>query len=108
MTPSDTARIRELNDQARQSFQGCRVLVTPGVLALDATDMILTLVQQYSTFTPDNDPFAEHDFGSFRFGGETIFWKFDYYDLDFTMHSLDAADSTVTARVLTVLLGSEY
>jgi hypothetical protein len=108
MTGADTARIRELNDQARQSFSDCRVLVTPGVLALDATDAILQLVRQYSTFTPDNDPYAEHDFGSFRYGGETIFWKFDYYDLDLTMHSLDAADPAVTARVLTVLLGSEY
>ncbi len=108
MTGADTARIRELNDQARQSFSDCRVLVTPGVLALDATDAILQLVRQYSTFTPDNDPYAEHDFGSFRYGGETIFWKFDYYDLDLTMHSLDAADPAVTARVLTVLLVSEY
>jgi hypothetical protein len=32
----------------------------------------------------------------------------DYYDLDLTMHSPDAADPEVTARVLTVLLGSEY
>ena len=108
MTGADTARIRELNEQARQSFSDCRVLVTPGVLALDATDAILLVVQQYSAFTPDNDPYAEHDFGSFRYAGETIFWKFDYYDLDLTMHSPDPADPDVTARVLTVLLGSEY
>lgn len=108
MTGADTQRIRELNDQARQTLTGCRVLVTPGVRALDATPAILDAVQQYSDFTPDNDPYAEHDFGSFRFKGETIFWKFDYYDLDLTMHSPDAADPAVTARVLTILLGSEY
>ena len=108
MTGPKTQRIRQLNDQARQTLIGCRVLITPGVRALDATVAILGVLQQYSDFTPDNDPYAEHDFGSFRYGGETIFWKFDYYDLDFTMHSLDAADPTVTARVLTVLLGSEY
>jgi hypothetical protein len=108
MTGADTDRIRELNDQARQSLSDCRVLVTPGVLALDATEAILLVVCQYSAFAPDNDPYAEHDFGSFRFCGETIFWKFDYYDLDLTMHSPDAADPAVTARVLTVMLGSEY
>jgi len=108
MTAPDTQRIRELNDRARQTFTGCRVLVTAGVLALDATAAILALVQGFDGFTPDNDPYGEHDFGSFRFRGETIFWKFDYYDLDLTMHSPDAADPTVTARVLTVLLGSEY
>ena len=108
MTWARTQRIRELNDQARQTLTGCRVLITPGVRALDATSAILDVVQQYSDFTPDNDPYAEHDFGSFRFQDETIFWKFDYYDLDCTMHSPDAADPAVTARVLTVLLGSEY
>lgn len=108
MTGADTQRIRELNDQARQTLTGCRVVVTPGVMALNATDMILTMVRRYSAFTPDNDPYAEHDFGSFRFQDETIFWKLDYYDLDFTMHSPDAADPAVTARVLTLMLGSEY
>ena len=108
MTGASTQRIRELNDQARQTLTSCRVLVTPGVLALNATDMILAMVRRYTAFTPDNDPYAEHDFGSFRFADETIFWKFDYYDLDFAMHSPDAADAAVTARVLTILLGSEY
>ena len=108
MTGARTQRIRQLNDQARQTLTGCRVLVTPGVRALDATVAILGMVQQYSDFTPDNDPYGEHDFGSFRFQDETIFWKVDYYDLDLTMHSPDAAEPEVTSRVLTVLLGSEY
>ena len=108
MTGPKTQRIQQLNDQARQTLTGCRVLITPGVQALDATVAILGVLQQYSDFTPDNDPYAEHDFGSFRFQDTTIFWKFDYYDLDLTMHSPDPADPDVTARVLTVLLGSEY
>lgn len=108
MTGADTQHIQELNDQARQTLTGCRLLVTPGVRALGATSVILDVVRRYSTFTPDNDPHGEHDFGSFRFQDETIFWKFDYYDLDFTMHSPDPADPAVTARVLTILLGSEY
>lgn len=108
MTGADTQVIRELNDQARQTLTGCRVLVTPGVMALNATDMILAMVRRYTAFTPDNDPYGEHDFGSLRYADETIFWKFDYYDVDYTMHSPDAADPAVTARVLTIMLGSEY
>ena len=42
-----------------------------------------------------NDPYGEHDFGSFRYAGETIFWKFDYYDVDLQMHSPDPSDPTV-------------
>jgi hypothetical protein len=56
MTGAATQRIRELNDQARQTFTGCRVLITPGVRALGQTPDILALVQRFNGFTPDNDP----------------------------------------------------
>ena len=105
---ADSQRIQQLNDAARQTLTGCRVSVTAGVQALDATDVVLTMVRRYSAFTPDNDPYAEHDFGSFQFADETIFWKFDYFDLDFSMRSLDPAEPDITARMLTILLGSEY
>jgi hypothetical protein len=59
-------------------------------------------------FTPDNDPYGEHDFGSFSYAAETIFWKFDYYDLDLQMHSPDPSDPTVTTRVLIIMLADEY
>ena len=108
MMGADSQRIQQLNDAARQTLTGCRVSVTAGVRALDATDMILTMVRRYSAFTPDNDPYAEHDFGSFQFADETIFWKFDYFDSDFSMRSLDPAEPDITARMLTILLGSEY
>ena len=53
MTGPKTQRIRQLNDYARQTLTGCRVLITPGVRALDATVAILDMLQQYSDFTPD-------------------------------------------------------
>lgn len=108
MTDTLTYRIRELNDLARQTFTGCRVMITPGIQGLDDMDAVLRKVQQFDTFTAENDPYGEHDFGSFRHNGETVFWKFDYYDLDLTMMSPDPADPTVTARVLTILLADEY
>lgn len=89
---------------------GCRVVVTRGIAQLgeDAVHLILAEVRSYDQFTPDNDPYGEHDFGSFHSGDVQVFWRWDYYDLDFAMHSPDPADETVTARVLTVMLAEEY
>lgn len=103
-----TNRIRLLNDLARQSFTGCRVVITVGIEALDEMEAILRAVQQYDGFTEDNDPYQEHDFGSFRHNNQTVFWKFDYLDIDLQMHSLDASDPSITTRVLTVMLAEEY
>ena len=106
----DTNRIRALNDHARQHFVGCRVVITAGIQSLGEASVaaVLSAVQTYDQFTADNDPYGEHDFGSFTHEGHTVFWQFSYYDLDFAQHSPDAADPTVTARVLTIMLAEEY
>ena len=103
-------RIKALNDRARHSFTGCRVVITRGIADLgdDTVHAILAQVRSYDNFTPDNDPFQEHDFGSFCWGEVQVFWRWDYYDLDYSLHSPDPADETVTARVLTVMLAEEY
>jgi len=106
----NAVKIRELNDHARQHFVGCRVVITAGIQSLGDASVaaVLRAVQTYDRFTADNDPYGEHDFGSFTYEGHTVFWKWDYYDLDFSMHSPDAADPAVTARVLTIMLAEEY
>ena len=108
MHDATTAKIAALNDHARQTFRECRVIVTEGVQALEDVDVLLRQVQLFDAFTPDNDPFSEHDFGSIQLAENTIFWKIDYYDLDLQMHSPDPSDETVTARVLTIMLAEEY
>ena len=110
MADSATARIRDLNDHARQTFTGCRVVITRGIAELgdEAVGQVLAQVRAYDRFTPDNDPYGEHDFGSFTVAGERLFWKFDYYDPDMQMASLDPADDTITVRVLTIMLAEEY
>ncbi len=110
MPDATTAKIAALNDHARQTFRECRVIITQGVAELDQADMahVLKEVQGYKDFTPNNDPYLEHDFGSIQLGENTIFWKIDYYDLDLQMHSPDPSDETVTARVLTIMLAEEY
>lgn len=110
MPEPDVEKIRALNDHARQHFTGCRVVITRGIQSLGEVSVaaVLGAVQTYDAFTPDNDPYHEHDFGAFDWGKAQVFWKWDYFDLDLTMHSSDPSDPTVTLRVLTVMLAEEY
>lgn len=107
---NSVARIRELNDQLRNTFFGGRILITPGVSALSSeqTVELLTAVKAFDSFTEDNDPYGEHDFGSIEIHNTRYFWKIDYYDPTMTYGSEDAADPLKTVRVLTVMLADEY
>ena len=103
-------RIRQLNDTLRCHGLGGMRLVTPGVAALgnDALTQVFSNVTSFDAFTPDNDPYGEHDCGFFEVDGERIMWKIDYYDTEFTYHSPDPSDPSVTKRVMTIMLASEY
>lgn len=56
--------IAALNDLARKTLRQCRVVFTEGILALSSDDQfeILNKVRSFDSFTPDNDPYGEHDF----------------------------------------------
>ena len=56
----------------------------------------------------EEDTYGERDFGKMTFRGETLFFKIDYYDPDLTHGSEDPADASITARVVTIMLASEY
>ena len=104
-------RIRELNDRFRQQAYGNgSILITAGIQSLGESKMseVIAAVQNFTAFTQDNDPHNEHDFGAIDIANAKVFWKIDYFDLSRTMHSPDPADETVSHRVLTVMLASEY
>jgi Protein of unknown function (DUF3768) len=103
-------RIRLLNDNFRATLVGGRMVMTAGVNALpvDTKARVLLAVQSFDTFTEDNDPHHEHDFGSFEIEGETYFFKLDYYAPDMDGGSEDPADPEKTARVLTIMRADEY
>ena len=102
--------VKTLNDNFRKTFTGGRVLLTAGIDSKPADDIanIMLLVQNFNNFTPDNDPYGEHDFGAFDYKGYKIFWKIDYYDLNNEYLSENPADPTITNRVLTIMLAEEY
>ena len=108
-------RIRELNDNARRLLTDGRVYLTRGVAALPIEDqaIIFSRVCSFDDFTPENDPYGEHDFGAFDHNGTRIFWKIDYYDRESfgtgrDTGSEDPSDPAQTVRVLTIMLASEY
>lgn len=120
---TNTSKIAELNDRFRKSTLTLdpvaislgKKVMTSGIrgLGMAATLEIAEHVAAFDTFTADNDPHGEHDFGSFEHDGHKIFWKIDYYDrasfgTGADMGSDDPADPAKTLRVLTIMLASEY
>jgi Protein of unknown function (DUF3768) len=123
MNDTTTNKIAELNDRFRKSTLSLdpvaislgKKLMTRGIQALGliATVEIAERVAAFDSFTQDNDPHREHDFGSFDHEGNRIFWKIDYYDrasfgTGHDIGSEDPSDPAQTLRVLTIMLASEY
>lgn len=105
-----TATLRCLNDAVRRALPrvlpGSRVMVTPVLQALPLGRLaaIIVAVREFDAFTPDNDPYGEHDFGALDLGGERYFWR----DRSLTVGSTDPTDPAVTMRVLTIMRADEY
>ena len=103
------ARIRALNNRLRTEQRGGQMLITKGICRLDGiTPFIVAAVAAFDEFTAGNDPYGEHDFGALTVLGHRVLWKIDYYDRSLTAGSPDPADESVTTRVLTIMLASEY
>jgi len=103
-------KIRALNDAFRTTMTGGRVMLTAGVDALppDVKAVVIRRVATFSDFNAGNDPYAEHDFGSFSLAGRRFFFKIDAYDPNMEFGSEDPADPAKTIRVLTIMLAEEY
>jgi len=105
-----STRIRVLNDNFRSTFIGGQVVMSAGVadLPMGTRAQVVLKVQSFADFNADNDPYGEHDFGSFEVAGESFFWKIDYYDSRCEFGSEDPADPEKTTRVLTIMFAGEY
>ena len=102
--------IAKLNNDFRKSFIGGEVLLSAGIAAMSSEDKvnIVSLVQNFDNFTPDNNPYSENDFGTFDYKGEKILWKIDYYDLNNKYHSEDPSNPYITNRILTIMKFFEW
>ena len=85
MSDTSTSEIAEPNDRFRKSSLSIdpvainlgKKFMTSGIQAvgLIATVEIAERVAAFDSFTEDNDPHGEHDFGSLDYDGNRIFWK---------------------------------
>ena len=107
---TQTERIRELNDELRQHLIGGGAVMTPGIAALgqEAVERIVKTIAVFDDFCHANDPYQEHDFGSFEADGHTDLFQDRLLRQDLDDHSPDPADPTVTERVITIMLAEEY
>lgn len=113
MSPSITTRYRisDLNDAFRKAGPvSGQWMLTRGVADQGAVFVALATqaVRSYDRFRAEDDPSAEHDFGSFDLAGQKLFWKIDYYDSSLSYGSEDPANPGITRRVVTIMLASEY
>jgi Protein of unknown function (DUF3768) len=108
--PDRIRRIRELNDNFRQSFVGGMVVTTAAVAALDAQPKarVLDQIRTFDDWTDEDDPHREHDFCAFCVEGVRYFIKIDYYNRQMTAGSKDPSDPEQTLRVLTVMSADDY
>ena len=105
MNEIDTVAIATLNDKARRSMQGCVVSRGVSEMYMQMNEIFMA-VRDYTDFNEDNDPYGEHDFGSFELSGTKFFWKIDYYQAD-TDTWCDPLDPSCR-RVLTIMKAEEY
>jgi hypothetical protein len=61
-----------------------------------------------NVFNEECDPNGWHDMGVIEMGDETVWFKFDYYDLNFEHGVEDPSDLKNTRRVLTLMFPSDY
>lgn len=104
----DTATVRatEIATRNDEFRKGYTFTVTRGVQAMPDVMEVIETVRRFNDFTEDNDPYEEHDFGSFDCFGQKLFWKIDYYDSALEAWADPLSDEC--HRVLTVMLAEEY
>lgn len=109
---SHTAKmIAALNDQFRRGDHTLGIFNATVSVANLPPDQLAALtkeIAEFDDFTPDNDPYGEHDLGFIEFNGDRYLWKISYYDLNLKNLSSDPADPRLTKRIMTIMLASEY
>ena len=97
---TQTERIRDSQRRTTKEFRPGPCGHDDGIAALgsEAVANIVKTIEVYDDFCHANDPYEEHDFGSFEADGHTIFFKIDYFDPTLTVHSPDPSGIIIRAE----------
>lgn len=101
--------IKKRNDAFRKSLirdSKHKVVLTESVHESPNKDLIIEAIRNFDSFSGENDPHGEHDFGSVVVAGEKYFFKFDYYDLQYE-YGADPKEEDY-ALLLTIMHASDY
>ena len=63
---------------------------------------LIRKIRDYKEFTPENDPYKEHDFGTVQVGETEFFWKIDYTDEAYEHFKADGL------RIFTIMEAGEW
>ena len=103
------------NMGATQAVKGM-VVMTDSVSTCGYDTEVYRAIRDFDSFTEDNDPYKEHDFGSVTVHGNKFFFKIDYYADNKCEYGYDWVEKNKTDplgadkafRVLTVMFAEEY
>lgn len=108
-------KIRDLNDRFRKgdlSVPGHKLITRDLINTLAdeniGMELLWPLISEYDEFNAENDPHGEHDFGQFNLNDHKCFWKIDVMDPSLELAPLDPTDPTLSVRVLTVMLATDW
>ncbi len=116
-TNAITERIARLNDAFRRSAMSSdskqefgQVVCTPSIVALhhDEVLSIRNMIKLFDDFNESNDPYGEHDFGSFTHKEEKVYWKIDYKDPNLEYQPEYLPQNHGENRILTIMFSHEW
>jgi hypothetical protein len=107
LSRAKVARIRELNDNFRNSFRGGKILLTQSVAELP--DMVkAAALCKVATFKDFNEANGENDFLKFELCNRSFVFIISYYDLKMEHGSPDPSDPNVAVRIGTLMQSHDW
>lgn len=112
MDKKKTAIIATANDEFRKNPHPSKgILVKTAALSLMGDEFFQKAwkaIQEFDSFSKDDNPWGERDFISVTIDSEKVFAKFDYFANSNMNEGTEDASLPTTWRVFTIMLAEDY